>query len=126
MTEELEDKCGICKREILNKEICRAILDGKLGVDYYHDGKEVIFYDDDDQSDTVLICDDCTAEHVNMLVYGRELVKALRGIRDDAYLSYECACRVWQGKDKYTCIRCLARKAIAKIEGSKADERKQT
>jgi cell fate regulator YaaT (PSP1 superfamily) len=99
MTKELENKCYICSREIDDGEKCLGLLDGKVELDQ----DDVIFYDNDDQHDAVLVCNDCSPEHIRLMLHGRELVGALKEIE---------VCH----NDK---VRVIAHEAITKIEGSK-------
>ena len=69
MDDKLENVCYMCGRIILGGEKCIGLLDGKIELDL----DDVIFYDNDDRSDTVLICNDCRREHIDLMLHGERL-----------------------------------------------------
>lgn len=113
MNNKLNDKCALCHRDILNKEECCALMDGRLSVDYYKGGNEVIFYENDDQGDSVLICNDCTARHIKLMVHGEELVRACKDV-----LGWYRERNLMNGTPFHAILEQIE-EAIAKIEGSK-------
>jgi len=109
-----DNKCVICSREIDNKEKCRVLQDGTLEVDHYsEDGQEkveAIFYENENEPPEALICEGCEAEHVRLVIHGRELVEACKHVRNNL---------IGESEENFEHEIAHLDYAIAKIEGSK-------